>query len=174
MELLTTVIPMALLLLSDDVDPQPVLRAGFHRGDIMVVSCVGIGQIGIDGKEVQVREDVAWPLSAMIAHAAADGFEIRVNFGFRDNREQKRQWRKARRWAAPPGYSNHQSGVSVDIDGTRKRRGRRLVRTALYWWLVENAGTYGFVNDIPREPWHWTFVGLPDEDLELALSAEEK
>jgi LAS superfamily LD-carboxypeptidase LdcB len=26
-------------------------------------------------------------------------------------------------------------------------------------WMRANAGRYGFVEDVPREPWHWTFGG---------------
>lgn len=90
--------------------------------------------------------------------------------------------------AARPGWSTHQRGVSVDLAGTRiflsfeeinrKRRikngikswiaegacskapGGVLCKTKLYYWLKENAAEYGFINDVEREPWHWTYVGI--------------
>ena len=24
-------------------------------------------------------------------------------------------------------------------------------------WMRKNAGNYGFVENVPREPWHWAF-----------------
>jgi len=24
-------------------------------------------------------------------------------------------------------------------------------------WMRDNAWQYGFVEDVPREPWHWTY-----------------
>jgi hypothetical protein len=51
--------------------------------------------------------------------------------------------------AATPGTSDHGWGMSLDLD---------LDSRALSW-MRANAGRYGFVEDVPREPWHWTFGG---------------
>lgn len=50
--------------------------------------------------------------------------------------------------AAVPGTSDHGWGRSLDL---------RLDGAALSW-MRENAGAYGFVEDVPREPWHWTYT----------------
>jgi LAS superfamily LD-carboxypeptidase LdcB len=52
--------------------------------------------------------------------------------------------------AATPGTSNHGWGLSVDLD---------LDATAQAW-MRQNGARYGFVEDVPREPWHWTFRAL--------------
>lgn len=49
--------------------------------------------------------------------------------------------------AAVPGTSNHGWGLSADL---------ALDGPALAW-MRENAWRYGFVEDVPREPWHWTY-----------------
>lgn len=51
--------------------------------------------------------------------------------------------------AATPGTSNHGWGMSLDLD---------LDPKALEW-MRANAEKFGFVEDVPREPWHWTFHG---------------
>ena len=48
---------------------------------------------------------------------------------------------------ASPGYSNHGSGVAVDIHPG-----------PIQSWLKGNAGRYGWVNDVPSEPWHWSYL----------------
>ena len=48
--------------------------------------------------------------------------------------------------AATPGTSNHGLGISIDI-----------APTAIQAWLKRNAARFGWVNDVPSEPWHWSY-----------------
>ena len=48
---------------------------------------------------------------------------------------------------ASPGYSNHGNGLAVDIHPG-----------AIQSWLKSNAGRFGWVNDVPSEPWHWSYL----------------
>ncbi len=66
----------------------------------------------------------------------------------------------------PPGTSEHNLGLAVDIKGTEST----FAETPEYQWLVENAHKYGFIlryteekqdiTGIIPEPWHWRFVGV--------------
>ena len=68
---------------------------------------------------------------------------------------------------APPGYSNHQNGVALDLDvGSSKfnysgtyngKAGWTNRKTKIYEWLSKNAKTYGFVRTVRSEPWHWEY-----------------
>ena len=49
--------------------------------------------------------------------------------------------------AATPGTSNHGWGLAVDL--TLDDRAQE--------WMRANAHQFGFVEDVPREPWHWTY-----------------
>lgn len=49
--------------------------------------------------------------------------------------------------AAEPGTSPHGWGLAVDL---------RLDPRAQAW-MRANAGAYGFVENTPREPWHWVY-----------------
>lgn len=135
------------------------LVPGFSKGNISVIHCANLPYTDLEGKPVCVNAVAYVPLLAMIKHAAQDGYIIKINYGYRDKQQQKRLYRQSHRMAAKPGHSNHQSGMSVDIAGTRECKGRRCTKTALFQWLVTHAPMYGFINTIPKEPWHFTYMG---------------
>jgi zinc D-Ala-D-Ala carboxypeptidase len=72
--------------------------------------------------------------------------------------------------SAPPGFSEHHTGLAVDF-GDRKVPGCNLAvcfaTTPVGQWLLANARTYGFELSFPAgnsqgvmyEPWHWRYVG---------------
>lgn len=88
----------------------------------------------------------------MVAAARADGVEIGITDSYRDFGSQERLAAQKGLYsqgglAATPGTSNHGWGVAVDLrlDGPAQA------------WMSENGWRFGFVEDVPREPWHWTY-----------------
>ena len=83
--------------------------------------------------------------------------------------------RKVEASVAIPGTSEHQTGLAVDITGTK----------AMYDWLAKNSWKYGFilrypddkidVTGIKYEPWHFRYVGkaLAKTVYESGLCLEE-
>ncbi len=73
--------------------------------------------------------------------------------------------KQAARINQPPGCSEHNAGLAMDIGTTTD-----FEKTKTYQWLSENAADYGFIMRYPAsksaitgvmyEPWHWRFVGL--------------
>lgn len=133
-------------------DEQTV--TGYVRGAPVTISVRDIG----DGQ--LLRADAAERYLAMKAAAARDGILLRCNSGWRDMEKQKYLYAG---WvaklpgfnlAAAPGYSNHQGGISADIS-----TGEQGYNSPVYAWLSKNAASFGFVNDVAGEPWHWTFKG---------------
>ena len=71
--------------------------------------------------------------------------------------------------AARPGYSEHQTGLALDIT-TRLAEDEEFVNTEEFSWLKENAHKYGFILRYPEgkenitgysyEPWHYRYVGI--------------
>lgn len=51
--------------------------------------------------------------------------------------------------AARPGTSQHGWGLAVDLSLDARAQD----------WMRANGPRFGFVEDVPREPWHWTFRG---------------
>ncbi len=74
--------------------------------------------------------------------------------------------KKAATVILPPGTSEHNLGLAMDICNTKNS----FADTKEYKWLTENAHKYGFIlrytaekqsiTGIVPEPWHWRFVGV--------------
>ena len=57
----------------------------------------------------------------------------------------------ARKWVAPPGKSNHNHGVAIDL---------RYSSDAARRWMHENAARFGLEFPMAHEPWHIEPAGL--------------
>ena len=91
----------------------------------------------------------------MAAAAARDGVSLGVNDSYRSFEEQVALARSKGLYsqgglAATPGTSQHGWGLAVDLDLGPKAQA----------WMRANGPRFGFHEDVPREPWHWTFQGL--------------
>lgn len=83
---------------------------------------------------------------------------------------------QAKQWVAVPGYSEHQLGLAVDINGAVYD---------IYPWLAEHSWEYGFILRYPEgktnitgcqpEEWHFRYVGVDaaKEIYESGLCLEE-
>lgn len=72
---------------------------------------------------------------------------------------------------APPGYSEHQLGLAIDIFEATTEKDYLANRAFARYvdWLHENAHLYGFHQSYQRgeiidayevEPWHWRYLGI--------------
>ncbi|MBO0811270.1 MAG: M15 family metallopeptidase [Microlunatus sp.] len=133
----------------------------------------------VEGRQVDHR--IAPQLNRLLAGANRAGNPLHVVSGWRSYAYQQsvfdglvyQQGRAAaQKWSAKPGYSEHQTGLAVDLDLAGnpacslqscfgKTRGGR--------WLAANAWRYGFiirytkankaVTGYSPEPWHIRYVG---------------
>jgi peptidoglycan hydrolase-like protein with peptidoglycan-binding domain len=116
--------------------------------------------VKIDGYYVEVK--TARAFKRMRAAAARDGVSIRINSGFRTMQRQRELYNcfingvPGCNPANPPGYSNHQSGIALDLNtlGVSQSTGTG----AVYNWLARNGSRFGF-SRIPSEHWHWEYRG---------------
>jgi D-alanyl-D-alanine carboxypeptidase len=84
--------------------------------------------------------------------ATRDGVAFRVSDSYRSYDQQVTLAERKGLYsegglAARPGTSNHGWGRSLDLD----------TNGGAVEWLRANAARFGFHEDVPREPWHWTF-----------------
>lgn len=91
----------------------------------------------------------------LTAAAAADGVKIKVTDSYRSYALQVDVARRKGLYsegglAAKPGTSKHGWGLAVDLNLDSKAQA----------WMRANAKTFGFVEDTPREPWHWAYHGV--------------
>jgi len=114
-----------------------------HRMRIKIVAC--------GGAEAEVHTAIAF--RAMARAARKDGVVLAVRSGYRSHAKQRRLYRKYRHGrghlAARPGFSNHESGRALDLK----------INHRVYAWLQAHAAAYGFRRTVPREAWHWEYVG---------------
>lgn len=125
----------------------------------------------------------------MFAAAEKDGIDLIISSAYRTHKEQEETYNDylkghdegyANKYAAKPGFSEHQTGLAYDILTT----GVRLTTfedTKEFKWLQENAYKYGFILRYPKdkeditgyeyESWHYRYVGeqaakiIHDEDI---------
>jgi zinc D-Ala-D-Ala carboxypeptidase len=128
------------------LDP-PVELLAFGNGRIPAAQLVTIGH-----GDHRLHVTAARAFRQMEAAARAEGVTFGVISSYRDVSTQERLVRdkglySAGGLAAAPGTSNHGWGVSVDLDLDRRAQD----------WMRENGWRFGFVEDVAREPWHWTY-----------------
>jgi len=135
----------ATALLNQPVRKLPPTPHG-GNGRLPASALAGVG----DGERMYVP--AARAFRRMDIAATAPGHNLHVNSGYRTYAEQAALYRAylngTGNLAAPPGHSTHGLGLSADI---------QVTDPATLHWLRAHAGTYGFVNDVPSEAWHWTW-----------------
>lgn len=127
---------------------------------------------------------VAPHFKQMQAAAASEGLKIVPLSGYRSLEAQERLFNqtvneyknqgfdektsvaKASKRRQPPGCSEHNAGLAMDVCEIR----RDFENTAEFKWLQENAADFGFIMRYPKdkvditrvqyEPWHWRYVGV--------------
>lgn len=119
---------------------------------------------------------VAYEKYIEMADAARnDGLSMRVVSAYRTENYQRSLYNNKVRatgkvnaddYSARPGFSEHQTGLAVDINSTRGS----FEYTAEFRWLQQHAHEYGFILRYPKgkewitgysyEPWHYRYVGV--------------
>ncbi len=111
------------------------------------------------------------------AAAAADGVELLLVSGFRSYDYQAdliraklakgQQIDEILAVNAAPGYSQHHTGLALDIAAPGSRPlTEAFEHSAAFQWLTAHAGRFGFRLSYPRgnpqgfvyEPWHWALL----------------
>ena len=123
--------------------------AVYGNGQVPASALASVGTTGH-----RLWAPAASAFETLLAAATTDGVDIGITDSYRtydsqvDLAERKGLYSEGG-LAAKPGTSDHGWGLSLDL---------RLDPAALSW-MRANGATYGFAEDVPREPWHWTFQG---------------
>ncbi|MEK4516738.1 M15 family metallopeptidase [Paenibacillus sp. FSL H8-0122] len=126
------------------------------------------GYLLLDHKTMLSRQ-VAEKFTEMVQAASMEDINsFLISSGYRDNDKQQQLYdEKGADYALPPGYSEHNLGLSLDIGSSQMS----MSRAPEGQWLRDNAWDYGFILRYPEdktditgikyEPWHFRYVGLP-------------
>lgn len=107
-------------------------------------------------------------------------FDQRVNQFMNQGMSWQEAYNETIRTVAEPGHSEHETGLSIDINAENE------ANQAVYDWLAVNAHFYGFIVRYPAnkvdetgidyEPWHFRYVGVQHAqaiyDNDLSLEAQ--
>ena len=129
--------------------------------------------VEVDGS--LMREAVAEAYIKMRDTAQKEGFSIRVTSAYRSIEDQQKLYNKfllndskevVDETCARPCYSEHHTGLAVDVEGSIKG-GRNISKTPEAKWVRENCHKFGFIlrylpeiveiTGYASEPWHLLF-----------------
>ena len=148
-------------------------------------------------ENIYMRPEAASALEALFEGAAEAGLTLYSTSGYRsystqkaifDRKAAERGEQAANRSVAKPGYSEHQTGLAMDIEG-ETTLGTGLTEafgeSPEGIWVAEHCHEYGFIIRYPKdktnitgyiyEPWHIRYVGVEaaTEITELGVTFEE-
>lgn len=148
-------------------------------------------------ENIYMRPEAAAALEDLFEAAAQDGITLYATSGYRSYSTQKAIFerklermdeKQANASVAKPGYSEHQTGLAMDIEGeTTKGTGltEAFGESPEGIWTAEHCAEYGFIIRYPKgktnitgyiyEPWHIRYVGkeAAAEITELGVTFEE-
>lgn len=123
----------------------------------------------LENDTIMLSDEVLQALQKMLAAARQDGLEgFMLTSGYRSMEHQAMLYeQQGSDYALPAGYSEHNSGLAVDISSIAMK----MEVAPEGAWLRDHAAEYGFIlryppnkqhiTGIQYEPWHFRYVGLP-------------
>lgn len=105
------------------------------------------------------------------------GVRLMINSSYRSYKSQEEIYNEYKKvslkyadsYAARPGFSEHQTGLAIDITSLEHKTAKEFKESDEYAWLKENCYKYGFVLRYPEnkehitgyntESWHFRYVG---------------
>lgn len=126
-----------------------------------------------------LRSEAARYMEAMMNAASADGHPFSLTSTYRSYYDQINTYNywvntlgsqaQADTISARPGFSEHQTGLTADLQASNCVLDC-FGGTSQYQWLLTNASNYGYIERYPEgltsitgyspEAWHWRYVGV--------------
>ncbi|MBR3772271.1 MAG: D-alanyl-D-alanine carboxypeptidase family protein [Clostridium sp.] len=162
------------------VNKEYSLPSNYEPNDLVVPNIAF--SIDYESEKKYLRKVAAEALEQLFADAAKEELEIVAVSGYRSYTRQKEIYENnlktrgtthTNQYSAKPGYSEHQTGLVMDVSCKSEHFALResFAETPEGIWLAENASKYGFIIRYPEgksditgyayEPWHIRYVGVP-------------
>ena len=162
------------------VNKQYYLSSDYTPDDLVKPKVNWVANINENWK--LMRKEAANALEILVNEASKRGIQLYGESAFRSYEEQKNIYEcvkgqkgleYANKYCALPGYSEHQTGLCIDITNINyidDEHDRALGQMEEGMWLKNNANIYGFILRYPEgksditgynyEPWHFRYVGI--------------
>lgn len=123
----------------------------------------------LENDTIMLSDEVLQALQEMLTAARQDGLDgFMLTSGYRSMEQQAMLYeQQGSDYALPAGYSEHNSGLAVDISSVTMK----MEVAPEGAWLRDHAAEYGFILRYPQnkqhitgiqyEPWHFRYIGLP-------------
>lgn len=149
----------------------PLSKKTYAPSDLMSISGVLINQAWRSSQLRKEARDTLWNMAEWFYKEF--GVPLTVISGYRSAAYQQRLWDLGRctdSLCAPPGYSEHQLGLAVDLfdASTEKEFETNPTLRKYITWVKTNAYKYGWtqsyqkgveIDEYEVEPWHYRYVG---------------
>lgn len=134
---------------------------------------VTINKITRKGETMMIDETVLREAKLMFNEAATKKLNLVVYSAYRSFVKQLDLYNNAKdkNYVAKPGYSEHQTGLALDISTLDAGLTTYFENTPEYEYLINNAHRFGFIQRYPKskenltlypyESWHFRYVGRP-------------
>ncbi len=149
--------------LPDGFRPDLTELSGGHRIDKRVYP--HLQKMFDDARQKGIRPAIS--SSYRTAEQQQEELDQKTEEYIRQGYSREKALETAKKWAAIPGTSEHQTGLAVDITTADAS----VQAADVIWkWLEKNSYKYGFIKRYPEdkiditgisgEPWHFRYVGL--------------
>ncbi len=154
------------------VNKYYALKSDYDAGNIEEISL----QYAFEGN--RIKDYVYDAYIDMWNAAKREGYHLIINSSYRDYESQKETYddykasrgvEYADQYAARPGHSEHQTGLSIDV-ASYPVNYDDFEDTEVYQWLLKNSYRYGFILRYPEgkeeltgyafESWHYRYLGV--------------
>ena len=171
-----------------DTDPYSLtvlINKEYGLGESFVPDDLVVPEINFDfnyfDEKKLMRAEAASALEELVDAALEEGLQITGVSGYRSYNRQKYIYEKniktkgleyTSKYSAKPGYSEHQSGLAIDVSTPAVNNDLKesFADTPEGLWIAENCYQYGFIVRYPKgkesitgyayEPWHIRYVGV--------------
>jgi len=165
------------------INGQHQLHPQGIASDLVTIDREGASAAGfvLANDELKLSGEMLASFEAMIAAAELDNVnQFLLTSGYRSLEHQAQLYeQEGSDYALPAGYSEHNSGLALDISSTMSK----MEVAPEGKWLQQHGAAYGFILRYPEhkqditgiayEPWHFRYVGLPHslimQDRDLVL-----
>ena len=164
---------------SNQEDNNLILTNKFHKlsEDYEPNDLIDISNVYSYGENQKLRKNAYDAFISMFNDAKKENITLIVNSSYRSYQDQEETYNNYSTWyskeeadkiAARPGFSEHQTGLTIDIMTYGSNR-NNFEETDAFKWLENNAYKYGFILRYPKdkeyltgysyESWHYRYVG---------------
>lgn len=161
------------------VNKQIALPSDYQPSDLVTANIDFVDSA--TGERKMLRKEAARAIESLMKDAKASGVELKGTSAFRTYAYQVQLFNayvardgkdKAMKYSAPPGHSEHQTGLAIDISSASVgyQLTQEFEQTTEGKWLADNAHKYGFIIRYQRayetetgymyEPWHLRYIGV--------------